>query len=477
MKRIWIFGIFCILLTVGFVAQNILYQRETALKEARADIDDLVHFIAMDMNRNLFGLSQVFLGIQNALDLSPDMLRPQAPSVKQLLDRIRDANQFITALVVVDGTGRIIHWTGEGEPPSVRDRNYFSVHEEYNFQGLFVSRPFPSRVARDQWIFAVSDAYRKSDETLNYVVVAIIDLEYFHSNYSELHLAPGEAISIASPLGDIYTRIPGHSMLVGEQFAPIAEHFGEYTFVRTRSPIDDRMRGISLRRLGGYPLVIEASYDEEIALAEWRKSAALVAVFGFSVVAVFSLFTIMVVRSQRKEIRNLEKLQQQATTDPLTQLANRRHAVDCANLEIKKAKRQELPLSFVIMDLDHFKKINDGYGHEQGDLVLQRVARILRRFCRQTDVVSRFGGEEFLLILPGTSLAGARANSEKIRKALEEDVHGDFSGIPRVTASFGVAQWLEGEAEFRGALRRADSALYEAKASGRNCVRVAPEAG
>lgn len=476
MKRIWVFGVFCILLTLIFVGHNIFMQRENALLRARSDSDNLVHFLAMDMNRNLFGLNQVFLGIHNVLEVSPEESQPHSTHIRHALDRLIAANPFVTALLVLDETGKIVHWTGDGIPPSIKDRDYFTVHKAGDFRGTFVSKPFPSRVNKGQWIFAVSNGYRDSDKGLKNVVTAIVDLEYFRSTYSELRLPPGVAITIASPQGDIYSRIPGHSKFAGKQIQPIVDHLkvvDNFLFLRELSPLDGAMRGISLMRVAGYPLVMVASYDEEIALAEWRKSSALVAVFGAAVVFVFFLLTLMSVRFQREQVYSRDQLQQLAITDPLTQLANRRHAVECANLEIKKAQRQGLPLSFVLMDLDYFKKINDTYGHEKGDLVLKKVASVLNQLCRQTDVVSRFGGEEFLLILSGTDLSGAVASSEKIRKALENDVYEDFTETARVTASFGVAQWQENEVDFRDTLRRADRALYRAKGKGRNRVQVA----
>lgn len=476
MKRIWVFGVFCILLTLVFVGGNISMQREAVLSEARSNSDDLVHFLAMDVSRNLFGLNQMFLGIYNVLETSSTKQQSHSPQVRQVLGRLIASNQFITALLVLDSEGQIVHWTGEGEPPAVMDRDYFTAHRSSDSQGLFVSTPLVSRVEKDQKVFAASGAYRSSDKTLQYVIAAIVDLEYFRSNYSDLRLSPGASIAIASPQGDIYTRMPGHQMMAGKNIPEIGNHLAmvdTYDFLRAVSPIDEKMRGISFMRVGDYPLLVVATYEEDIALAEWRKNASLIALFGVIVSAVLFILTLMSIRFQKEQDHARALLQQQAISDPLTQLANRRHAVECANLEINKAQRQGHSLSFVLMDLDHFKKINDTYGHEKGDLVLKRVASVLNQLCRKTDVVSRFGGEEFLLILVGTNLAGAEIGSEKIRKALENNVYEDFTEITQVTASFGVAQWQEGETDFMTTLRRADRALYEAKNGGRNQVRVA----
>jgi diguanylate cyclase (GGDEF)-like protein len=469
-KRIWTFGILCMALTIFFVGHNLVTQRQAALQQARSDVDDLAQSVAMDMSRIFFGLSQIFLGVHNVLEVAPEASRPFALPVRHVLDELKATNPFVSALLVLDASGEIVHWTGSGERPSVRDRDYFTVHRQKPVAGLFISAPFPSRKYPGQWIFAVSSAYRDSAGDLEQVIVALVDLEYFRTNYAELRLSPGQAIALVSSRGDIYMRRPDQGVS-GRNFPQIAQRLQQVdgsAFLRVRSHIDQTMRGISFKWVGAYPLVVAASYDEQTVLAKWRKGSLVIAGFGAAVVVTFFLLTLMSVRAQRKQARTREMLQKLAITDPLTQLANRRHALDCATMEIKKAQRQGTPLSFVLMDLDHFKSINDSYGHEKGDLVLQRVATVLNRLCRQTDVVSRFGGEEFLLILPDTDLSGAASNAEKIRTALEHA----GSDTVRMTASFGVAQWREVESAFKDTLRRADRALYEAKAAGRNRVRI-----
>ena len=478
MKRIWTFGLLCILLTIFFVGHNISSQRSAALQKARSDVADLVQFVTMDLSRNFFGLSQVFLGIHNVLEIAPEKTRPFSPNVRHVLDRLKETNPFVTALLIMDSAGEIVHWTGSGDIPPVRDRNYFTVHKDNNPPDLFVSTPFDSRKHPGQWVFAASRAYREPDGSLGYVIAAIIDLNYISLNYADLRLSPGEAITLVSPQGDIYMRKPGNESLRGKNVPQIAERLkgmGKNGFVRITSHLDSRTRGLSFARIDDFPLVVAASYDEQITLDNWRKNSLLVVGFGFAVVITFFLLTLVSVRSQREQGEAREMLQKQAITDPLTQLANRRRAVECARLEIKKAHRQGTPLSFVLMDLDHFKKVNDSCGHEKGDLVLRRVAEILNQLCRQTDVVSRFGGEEFLMILPDTDLSGAELSAEKIRKALADDESVEDLNMIHVTASFGVAQWHEAELEFKDTLRRADRALYVAKSRGRNRVVAAEQ--
>lgn len=168
----------------------------------------------------------------------------------------------------------------------------------------------------------------------------------------------------------------------------------------------------------------------------------------------------------------LEQTQRLALTDALTGLANRRAASD--ELERLEAARQrhDTALSVAIADVDFFKCINDEHGHELGDLVLQRVARALSVGVRKCDLVARWGGEEFLLLLPSTGIDGAKVLCERLRRAVESLPIQSKIGPLSVTLSIGVTEVLDDGVE--PALRRADRALYEAKALGRNRVVLAP---
>jgi diguanylate cyclase (GGDEF)-like protein len=155
-----------------------------------------------------------------------------------------------------------------------------------------------------------------------------------------------------------------------------------------------------------------------------------------------------------------------STTDQLTGLYNRRFIEDKLKSEMERTKRYGAPLSVILLDIDHFKSINDRYGHDVGDEVLISLAGLLKRRIRKTDVAGRWGGEEFLIIVPETDSEVSVCLAEKLREAVQNRRHGP---VEKVTASFGVAQFKEGDTA--GALiKRADQGLYEAKAGGRNKV-------
>ncbi|HJV29016.1 MAG TPA: diguanylate cyclase, partial [Gaiellaceae bacterium] len=162
-------------------------------------------------------------------------------------------------------------------------------------------------------------------------------------------------------------------------------------------------------------------------------------------------------------------VERQAFVDGLTGLANRRQAEDSLATELSRAARFGGPLSIVIGDLDGFKAVNDDHGHPVGDTVLREFARMLERSVRDVDVAARWGGEEFLLVLPGTDAEGAVRLAERIREQLEGQTLLTPNGAVRVTASFGVAEAQE-ESRPTQLVAAADAALYEAKRSGKNRV-------
>jgi diguanylate cyclase (GGDEF)-like protein len=167
-------------------------------------------------------------------------------------------------------------------------------------------------------------------------------------------------------------------------------------------------------------------------------------------------------------LRTRELLRHYAEHDDLTGLLNHRVIEDRLHGEIERCRREQTPLSILMLDLDRFKQINDTYGHPAGDAVLSEIGAVLLRSVRSYDWVGRYGGEEFLLILPGSGFTAARARAEQIRLAIQATAAQDKDHVLQVTASMGVASGFPCDAQ--SMIRAADSALYRAKNNGRNCV-------
>jgi two-component system cell cycle response regulator len=166
----------------------------------------------------------------------------------------------------------------------------------------------------------------------------------------------------------------------------------------------------------------------------------------------------------------VEESRWMATTDALTGLLNRRAFLESTNREVARTRRYGDKLSVVLLDVDHFKHINDKRGHAAGDVVLSAVGKLLNGALRTCDIVARWGGEEFVLVLPSTGLEGAAQTAERVRELLEHASIKDANGDPiPVTASFGVASYAIGES-LEQVIDRADRAMYLAKSGGRNRV-------
>lgn len=165
-----------------------------------------------------------------------------------------------------------------------------------------------------------------------------------------------------------------------------------------------------------------------------------------------------------------EMLLELSRTDPLTGLHNRRHMMETLDKEMDRSKRTGDPLSLILIDVDNFKKINDVFGHQQGDQVLKNLGQIFRKHLRQYDSVARFGGEEFILILPATDRSEALGIAERLREEVAQMVDDEVEAL-KVTISLGVASYSAGRGKSPdNLLRNADSALYRAKQEGRNRV-------
>jgi diguanylate cyclase (GGDEF)-like protein len=176
-----------------------------------------------------------------------------------------------------------------------------------------------------------------------------------------------------------------------------------------------------------------------------------------------------------KNAELFHEIRETSVRDSLTGCFNRKHSIEVMDGELRRSRRSKLPMSLIMFDLDHFKSINDRFGHLCGDAVLQSVGRQMNAVLRGSDVKCRYGGEEFFVLLPDTPLIGAQRVAETLRREFEEHPVMWNDVRVRVTASFGITAITPGEVETRLIIGRADAALYKAKDGGRNCIRTAEE--
>lgn len=201
-------------------------------------------------------------------------------------------------------------------------------------------------------------------------------------------------------------------------------------------------------------------------------STGLTVVHAFNVIVVFAMAAYTARFYYGVVHRAEKKLLELATKDSLSGLFNRHHLLTRAEREIVLARRTREPITLIIADIDHFKQVNDLYGHTAGDHVIAHASALLLKSCRSQDIVSRWGGEEFLLLLPATDVAAASSLADRIRQAVEAGSV-EYNGVAIVyTISLGVTALTDGE-DLNAAIARADLALYQSKEQGRNRVTVA----
>ncbi len=180
------------------------------------------------------------------------------------------------------------------------------------------------------------------------------------------------------------------------------------------------------------------------------------------------LFGAIFARSQQLR----KQLKEVANTDALTKLGNRRSFIACVNSEILKSQRYKSPFSVILIDVDNFKQINDSHGHRTGDKVLQALAMVLSKSSRMSDCNARWGGEEFIVLLPHTKVSHAYEKAEQLRQTIENH---RFPEVEHITCSFGVTGYIEQDNTYEEIVHRADVALYRAKDGGRNKVEQCTE--
>ena len=290
-------------------------------------------------------------------------------------------------------------------------------------------------------------------------------------------------VTVSVPLGmDVLallrqaTPLPGHAALVlvrngrviagGPSGAQSRIVRGRVTFGTAQFAAESA----TLRTANASVLAVEPVAAIDATSQRYRRLVLLAAVITLALAAVFAA---RLAGPLARVIGDVAHLTRQVQTDALTNLANRRGLGDRLDAELNRARENGTSVSFVIADIDDFKAVNDGYGHQTGDHIIRAVAQALASSVRELDLPARYGGEEFAVILPGSRLADARRTAERMRRAVSEiEVQGPNGRTARVTMSFGVSEFpTYGGVE--ALVAAADAALYQAKRGGKDQVATA----
>lgn len=383
------------------------------------------------------------------------------------------------------------------------DREMFIRAREGKDDGLIITGPVFGRIVK-KWVITVARRLNAPDGSFAGIVYATFDTRNFERNLSQASLGALGAATIRTTDMALVHRFPTTKNAIGSkevspQLRDIIRKFpngGAYTAVTTLDGIE---RSNAFRKVEKAPFYVIVGLATQDYLDGWRTNLWLVSLLATMAATITVLASFFIYRAQQalridianririsEELENMNarledmvadrterltqanrELEQIARQDALTNLGNRLFADERLREEFIRYRTAEIPFSALLLDIDFFKSVNDSFGHETGDGVLRQIAAIIAGAVRASDFVARFGGEEFLVILPGTRLEQAAGVAEKIRAAVAAQ---SFADVGRVTISVGVATVESEQRNKEDIVRLADQALYEAKSQGRNRV-------
>jgi diguanylate cyclase (GGDEF)-like protein len=413
-------------------------------------------------------------------------------SLRALLVREKSRDPHILSLAVAGTNGAILASSNSDEKQtSFADQPFFRdlLHQASARPALTPATKDPSSGIRSvQLIRRIDDA----DGRTTGFAIARIELENSLLSFCQsLAFSGRDLIALRDTGNGLLAGYPADKDPFvgsdGESMVRSAIAAGEFAGVGyLRSSVDGINRLVAYRKLTRYPVYMVFGKDVEDLLAMWRYEMAMVVLAALLAIVVSAAVTAGI-RRRNVLTRQLETVrghlvdsnnalraalaasEMVAARDQLTGLWNRRAFDQRLQEVLAHLDRHDGTFSLLLLDLDHFKHINDQYGHVVGDEVLRRFADVLHERLRQNDIDARWGGEEFVVLADGARLEAAYALAEHIRTAVENTA---FTGPSRVTVSIGVAEYRPDETG-DSLLARADDALYEAKRTGRNCVVAA----
>ena len=398
--------------------------RSDARRAAEISSSNLATALAQDIERNVELLD---LSIQAARDSWADpRVRAMEPELRKLVIFDHSATaRYIDAILVIDRDGAVVA-DSRSTVPRLRDfrsADFFKAQIDRDV-GLFISRPMKiAGSGQGSWRMAISRRMTAGDGTFAGVAVGFIDLGYIAETYKRLPLGPGGTLTLFNTDGTLLVREPEVPQAVGRSFK------GQKVFDTINgaasgtfeglSTIDGNSRLFAYQHVGTLPLIQSVAAGTDAVYANWRVKA--MALGGVLAVLCSGILVLLFVLKRELLQRAAAEaaLDRLASTDHLTGLLNRRKFFELAELRCADAARRGVGVALLMIDADHFKSYNDRYGHVAGDAVLGAIGRCIRDELRAADdLAARFGGEEFIVLLPGLARAGAFVTAEAIRAAV-----------------------------------------------------------
>lgn len=469
------------MVSIWFVFACIAYDSyQSAWREAELVSSDISLLLGEGIAREI-ALYDIALKAFAKNAANPDIMKlPVASRNAALFDDERNA-PGLGGMLLVDKDGYALIESRHSLPAKMNlsDRPYFRELRD----GTGTTQPFISHFLAGRLTakFSIIMSRRRTSPTgaFDGVVSMAIGIDYFNHMFESVHLPPGSAITLMHRDGTILARIP--KVLSADGSEPKSTYLlqavvkGVTQPVVLQSRVDGIERLVAYQEVGPLPLYLAVGLSTKDFLGTWLFRLGIVGL-GFAGLSAIILFLgIMLARELNRRTMAEDALFELAATDGLTLLANRRRFDEVLQNEWRRAVRDSTRLGLLMIDSDWFKAFNDTYGHVEGDHALRLIADTLTRAVeRPGDLVARFGGEEFVVLLPSTDAAGAYTVAEAIKTAVA-DLAVPHAGAPGgvLTVSIGAASLWPRDYDVPASLiEAADTALYVAKAQGRNRIVV-----
>lgn len=473
--------------TLGMLAlftSILMQERRDIFAHSVETADNLALVVEREVSRTFQLLDLSLQGVvENAFDPTVRAM-PLEYRHSLLFDRATTAGTLLGSILIVDASGNIVDASNTRLPPRLNfsDRDWFTAHKARADVGVFVSAPYFSRLRDGARSIALSRRINGPDGSFAGVAIAAIKIDYFRKLLEGVNIGERGALTLLHNDGTILTYNPGNGALVGTNIGktPNVARFlatGERAFLG-KSVIDGEQRLFVFRKFRDVPMMMSIGASEPAIYASWNRQTRYIIGLLAALAIALILLSIFLAAEFRSRLRIEAELRQLSSTDSLTGLCNRRTLDAAIGKEWLRTRRAQSPLAVLFIDIDKFKVYNDTYGHQQGDGALVAVAHaIADSVARPSDMAARFGGEEFVLLLPDTDARGAHHIAADIHAAIAQlDMAHAGSEFQRVTVSIGIATNAAHVATAAQLLELADQALYSAKLGGRNRTFSAPPA-
>ncbi|WP_410498832.1 diguanylate cyclase [Chitinibacter sp. S2-10] len=463
--------------SLGYFMQS---SREAVIESEKRVLERLAKAVE-GQTYNLFSFLNYFLISADQWFVVHPYSDPRTdPDFLRLVDAFKAKTGYLADIRLVSQEGGLFYLRKTGDKPlaNVADRDYVRAQHNLATRGFYIGKPVRGRVT-GHWGLPISYPLRSNPNDIS-VIFAVLENRVFERSF-DVGRTRGGTILLAHRDGTVLFRIPnenaaGRSIAQGQVWQHELAKKSSGVLEVESGAYDGRSRIVAYASVPEFPLVVIVSSATDDVLASWKIRLRNVLLFG----GTLTLLGLIGLWRMLRALHTLEimgkQLTEQANMDFLTNVANRRYFMAHLQQEMARALRYQRTMSCLMFDLDHFKQVNDQFGHEAGDLVLKEVCRAAQGELRQEDLLGRLGGEEFAILLPETSLAQAIEVAERVRNTVENRLIRTSSGqLISVSISVGIAERVDPDEDITPFMMRADRALYRAKNTGRNRVCTDPE--